>query len=393
MIKLLKDSRDLFYSKHYGQTPFFPTELNVDTGTADTIQPAGSVLCTAITVCDIACDQVGTEYSYMELFSRVPSTNEGAEPRKVLSEAVKNGLTPLELAKQGIVEKKWKSYFRADEGDLDFFDNIRSALYLAQSPVALCTPWYWGWVSRHVLTLEENVTNYHMYSAEGWAVVDGEPMLIIEAWIGKKQYMPRAVCNKMFSSWGSQAWVLATDEIDGKRTKTIMQKIIDALTNVIILIREQITLKQPMETDVKETVSPFPASQKIYDISKSLLKKHLTLDESVPKNVGCAQALSYVLKQCGYPIPKGGISGTYTLWQWLKVHFTEVEAGKPGDIIINATGTGLSTRRGHVGVVGKYQIMSNNSITGLWDTAWELRDWLRFYEEQGKMKTRYFRAK
>ena len=390
MIKLLKDSRDLFYSKHYGQTPFFPDELNVDTATADTIQPAGNVMCTAITTCDIACDQQGVEYDYVDLFNRVPSNNEGAEPRKILGEAVKNGLK----RKDGVIEKKWKSYFRADEkGSHDYFDAIRSSLYLAQSPVALCTPWYWEWMNETVMSEGKNTVNYHMYSCEGWTVKNGEPHLIIEAWIGRKQYMSRAVCNKVMSTWGSQAWVLATDEIAGKRDKNILQKIVDLLTNFIISFKQQMPMPQEEQAPV---VSESTKQEKLYTIAKSLLKKRLTLDASVPKNVGCAQALSYVLKECGYPMYPKGISGTASLYYWLqdqKGYFEEVEAGQPGDIIINVTGTGISTRRGHVGVVGKYQIMSNNSITGKWDTQWVLKDWVRFYEEYGGMKTYYFRAR
>lgn len=389
-IFLKKDSRDLSYGKHYGQTTVFPAEFNVDTPAIDTVQPSGNVMCTCITSAEIAQDQTGTQYSYVDLFNRVPSNNEGAEPRVVLKEVVKNGLLPVG---GDVRETKWKSFYRADEGGMDYFDNLRSALYLAHSPIAICTPWYWEWMNETVMSEGKNQSNYHMFCVEGWTVINGEPHLIIEAWVGRKQYMPRAVCNKVMSTWGSQAWVLATDEITEKRDKTILQKIFDLLTNFIISFKKQM----PMPQEENTPIAPESTNQeKLYAIAKSLLKKHLTLDESVPKNVGCAQALSYVLKECGYPMYPKGISGTASLYYWLqdqKNHFEEVEAGKPGDIIINVTGTGVSTRRGHVGVVGKYQIMSNNSITGKWDTSWVLRDWLRFYEEQGKMKTHYFRAK
>ena len=398
MIKLLKNSLDFDFYKKYGQTVIFPVEFNTDSTIADTIQDPGNTMCVPISVCDIASDQQGQLYDYKDLYSRVPSTNEGTEPRTVMSEAIKNGLKVLGI---NAVEKKWRSYWRADTGGMDSFDNLRSCLQLInedkkegdrKSPILVATPWYWEWMNEEVLSEGKNTSNYHAYEIEGWTMKNNEPHLIIEAWIGRKQYMSRAVCNKVMSTWGSQAWVLATDEIVGKRDKNILQIIVDLLTNFIISFKKQMPMPQEEKT-VVDTVTLLNGSQSIYEIAKSLLKKRLTLDPSVPINTGCAQALSYVLKECGYPVPKGGISGTATMYEWLTRHFDKVEAGQPGDIIINVTGTGISTRRGHCAVMGKYQIMSNNSITGKWDTAWELPNWIRFYEEQGKMKTHYFRAR
>lgn len=245
-LKLLKDSRDLSYRQYYGQAAVLPLEYNVDTATVDTIQPIGNVMCTAITTCDIACDQMKVCYDYTDLFNRIPSTNEGAEPRKVLGEAVKNGLKQNDT---GVIDKKWKSYFRADKGEYDTFDNIRSAVYCAESPVALCTPWYWEWMNESKLTEGKNTSNYHMYSCEGWTVINDEPYLIIEAWIGRKQYMSRAVCNKAMSTWGAQAWVLATEEVANRHDKNIFQKIIDLLTNFIISFKQQMNIP-------KESLSP-----------------------------------------------------------------------------------------------------------------------------------------
>lgn len=396
MIKLLKNSLDFDFYKKYGQTVIFLVEFNTDSTIADTIQEPGNTMCVPITVCDIGADQQGQVYDYKDLYYRVPSTNEGTEPRTVMSEAIKNGLKVLGI---NAIEKKFKSYWRADTGGMDTFDNLRSCLQLInedkkegdkKSPILCATPWYWEWMNETVLSEGKNTSNYHCYEIEGWTVINGEPHLIIEAWIGRKQYMSRAVCNKVMSTWGSQAWVLATDEITEKRDKTILQKIIDLLTNFIISFKQQMPMPQEENTPV---VVESTNQEKLYTTAKSLLKKRLTLDASVPKNVGCAQALSYVLKECGYPIPKGGISGTASMYEWLFDNFDKVEAGQPGDIIINVTGTGISTRRGHCAVMGKYQIMSNNSITGKWDTQWELPNWIRFYEEQGKMKTHYFRAR
>jgi hypothetical protein len=390
MIYLKKDSRDIPYSKHYGQTTIFPVEYNVDTLHADTIQLAGDVKCTAITTCDIACDQTKTQYDHNELFARIPSDENGAEPRNALKEAVKNGLTPLQMLEQGVRDKKWKSYFRADEGGMDYFDNLRSALLLADSPIALCTPWYDNWTGSTIMPQGNNVTNYHMYSCEGWTVINGATYLIIEAWIGRKLYMSREVCNRAMSSWGAQAWVLATDEIEEKRKKTILQKIIDVCVNAILLLKQAIIL-QAKETPMEQPVENKP---KLYTIAKSFLGKRLTLDKSVPKDIGCAQAMSYILKEVGYKIPKGGISGTYTLYEWLNKNFYKTDKLEPGCILISVTGTGNGKLRGHVGVVLDDGIIaSNNSATGLLDTHWKYENWVPYYQQVGKLKTVIFKEK
>lgn len=385
MIKLLKDSRDISYAKHYGQTTIFPVEFNVDSATPDTVQAPGDVKCTAITTCDIACDQTGVEYDYTDLFSRTPHNSSGADPRSPLKEAVKNGLKRI----GGGIDKKWKSYFRADEGGMDKFDNIRSALLLANSPVAFATAWYVEWLNKSILSIGENVSSFHMYSCEGWTVIDGVTYLIIEAWQGRKLYMSREVCNATLSTFVSQAWVLATDEIDAKRTKSILEKIIDACVNAVALLRQALVLQAketPMEPETKDS--------KLYGIAKSLLKKHLTLNNSVDKNVGCAQALSYLLKEAGYPIPKGGISGTYSLYEWLVKNFHKTDKLEPGCILISVTGTGNGKVRGHVGVVLDDEVLaSNNSSTGLLDTHWKYENWLAYYTQVGKLKTVIFKDK
>lgn len=383
MIKLLKDSRDLIYAKHYGQTTIFPTEYNVDSHTPDTLQPPGDVKCTAITTCDIAVDQTGTVFDYVELFLRIPSDENGADPRDALKEAVKNGLKRLD---NGEVNKKWKSFYRADEGGMDYFDNVRSSIFFAQSPIAFATPWYAEWMNKSILTKGENLTNYHMYSVEGWTTIDNIPYLIVEAWIGRKLYMPREVCNAVLSVWGSQAWVLATDEIDSKRTKSILQKIIDLLTNFIISFK--------MPTPQPTPVIPQPEDPKLYTIAKSLIGQHLTLDPSVPKETGCAQCMSYILKEAGYKIPKGGISGTYSLYEWLNKNFHKTDTLEKGNILISVTGTGNDKIRGHVGVVLDDEVIaSNNSKTGLLDTHWKYENWKAYYTQVGKLKTVIFKPK
>jgi hypothetical protein len=129
-------------------------------------------------------------------------------------------------------------------------------------------------------------------------------------------------------------------------------------------------------------------SQKLYDLSYSLIGHHLSLNDAIPASFGCAQAVSYVLKEFGAPIPSKGIDGTVDLSKWLKDNCTSVSKPDLGDIIISVT---QGDNHGHVGIVGKNAIMSNDSQTGLWQPFWSLPAWITFYQGQKKLVTQFYK--
>lgn len=133
-------------------------------------------------------------------------------------------------------------------------------------------------------------------------------------------------------------------------------------------------------------------SDELYDLSFSLIGKHLTMDNTVPKEFGCAQAVSYLFKEMGYKTMLAcGISSTTELEKWLEQYCTEIQTPEKGCIIISVSYTGVKGARGHVGVVGKDAIMSNDSDTGLWEPYWSLAGWLPHYRDELKLRTRYFK--
>lgn len=134
--------------------------------------------------------------------------------------------------------------------------------------------------------------------------------------------------------------------------------------------------------------------QLLYNVAKDSLGTHMTLDDSVPMQVGCAEAVSAVLKDAGVPgIPPKGIAGTASLLAFLEKspNFSEIEQGEPGSVIISATGTGNGKIRGHVGICGINGIMSNESQTGLWREQWDETSWDSYYRRYGGIPTRRFR--
>lgn len=138
----------------------------------------------------------------------------------------------------------------------------------------------------------------------------------------------------------------------------------------------------------------------LYCLAKSLLGKHLTLDNSVSPDVGCAEAVSKILSLEGIDVPAGGIPGTISLYEWMKSSplFEEVMQPMEGVIIISPT---VGSKHGHVGLLGAlnvmynndWGIMSNDSDTGLLREKWSLTAWEQYYAQYLGLSIFYFNLK
>lgn len=139
---------------------------------------------------------------------------------------------------------------------------------------------------------------------------------------------------------------------------------------------------------------PNENGQRIYEIARECLGAHITLDSSVPSDVGCAEAVSYVLKNAlGDVFPAQGFASTNLLWQWLKTHFTQVSEPIIGDVVISPTGTSaIGSPHGHVGIIAKYGILSNSSDTGLFSELWTITKWNKYYNKKLGFPVYFFRA-
>lgn len=145
-----------------------------------------------------------------------------------------------------------------------------------------------------------------------------------------------------------------------------------------------------------------PTQQKVYDTLLRYFGTHCTLNPSIPAEVGCAEAASFVLQKAGVKgLPTTGISGTATLYEWLKSnpHFLRVYAPEAGAIIISPTGYGNGSVTGHVGFLGykghvfpgDFGIVSNDSQTGLLLELWNLTNWRKNYGVVGGLPIAFFR--
>lgn len=135
-------------------------------------------------------------------------------------------------------------------------------------------------------------------------------------------------------------------------------------------------------------------STEIYNTAKLALGEHLTLNATVPPDVGCAEAVSFILaytKIAGLPIK--GFEGTADLWEWLKTAATAVEIPEAGDIVISPTGTStepILNPHGHCGIVLHHGIGSNDSNTGLFMENYTVQDWEKIFTSKG-YPTYYYR--
>lgn len=146
-----------------------------------------------------------------------------------------------------------------------------------------------------------------------------------------------------------------------------------------------------------------PLGEAIYNQAKSHIGKHVTLNQNVAPEVGCAEAVSFILKNAGVSIPEGGIAGTASLADFLhkSIQFEQVFEPEQGCVIVSPTGAGNGSVRGHTGVlggfgiqyVGDWGIISNDSQTGLLLELWSLKNWDEFYATTGGLPVLFYRAK
>lgn len=145
----------------------------------------------------------------------------------------------------------------------------------------------------------------------------------------------------------------------------------------------------PMPPKPASTPPPPPTKREVvYAIAKAHIGQHLTLDPSVPAEVGCVEALSRVLKEAGYALPPRGIQGVNALIVWMIAKgFKEVSASVTGCVITAHSPNEANTAGAHVGVVMQFGICSNSSANGRWEENYTIHTWIRAFPQS---TTRYF---
>ena len=130
--------------------------------------------------------------------------------------------------------------------------------------------------------------------------------------------------------------------------------------------------------------------QHLYDIAKASLGEHLCGEQHL---LGCALTVNAIFKSA-FGSEIGGGASTIEMYSVLKNdnRFKPIDIPNYGDIIISPTGTGNGKIVGHVGIVGKYGIMSNDSKTGTLQEKYTQLTWNNYYKNYGGIPTKFFRV-
>ncbi|MES2060221.1 MAG: hypothetical protein V4438_04290 [Patescibacteria group bacterium] len=146
----------------------------------------------------------------------------------------------------------------------------------------------------------------------------------------------------------------------------------------------------PINLQTSNSIKLYEAAAAAFNAGRSLVPPNYS------KMLGCAISINTLYRETfGHEI--GGEASTYQFWQAIKNSndFIQVQIPLPGDIIISPTGTQPSQsplRNGHVGVVAKFGILSNNSANGLFQEHYTLGSWADRYVKLGGFPIFYFRA-
>lgn len=159
--------------------------------------------------------------------------------------------------------------------------------------------------------------------------------------------------------------------------------------------------KDPME----QTLTPMQV--KIHGVLTEWLGRRCTLNAQIPPDVGCAEAVSFLLDKLGINDGLQGIAGTGALLAWVESHptvFEEIEEPEESALLISATGTGNGTVEGHTGLFGGFGvqypkdwgIVSNNGQLGVLGEQWSWEtspnSWTQWYTQVGGIRPRMFRV-
>jgi hypothetical protein len=159
---------------------------------------------------------------------------------------------------------------------------------------------------------------------------------------------------------------------------------------VVRLLSQLVVLLQAQLANLKSA----DTTKRVYEEAEKALGTHITLNDSVPATVGCAEAVSAILQRAGCNIPAGGIAGTASLKKWLDTNATLVSKPSPGCVVVSPTGEStMQSPHGHTGIVCKYGIASNDSNTGLFHEGYTMDSWEELFRNKLGFPVYFYQVK
>lgn len=361
-----------------------PNQNNFDDRFSPVLRPL-PMGCTAETTTFIAGLEDGALYPPDDFYFATPpgTDGEGRDIRASLSTAKSRGFK----LPDGTIGAKKGDYFNCyGAGKIDDFDAVRIALWINQTEkrgVSVGSYFYPQFVGVEgivsVPSFNTTEASLHDWLVTGWKTIEGKEYLEAITWQGQMlQYYSREIYNALMQQPYTGAFTLAKTPPTGA-VAVGYQAIIDHL---VYFIRNLFSLN----------VGDFPTrSDILYSTAKSCLGKDMVDDPGVDASVGCADSVNSVYK-LAFGKELGGGASTAEMYKVLKKSYTQVDTAQPGDIVISPTGYSIKgAPHGHVGIVGYYGIMSNNSMTGLWSEYYTLPTWIAYYQTKLGFPVEFYR--
>lgn len=222
------DHRDYSFHGTFGAVNLFPNEFDVDAGLTmpnqeevnNQFNPAVPALpygCTDYTQSELCNDEDKQLYNPMDLENVThASADRGCSLRISLGAAV------------GVYKRS--AYFNVEKWQtMDWFDCIRSAIYVGDRSVSVGSPWFpeWtnapGWPVTQVgstgilpqIQSPLSDATQHNWKISGWKVINGVIYLKCKSWQGPTVgdrgwlYMSREILNQLMTYDGTAAFTLA----------------------------------------------------------------------------------------------------------------------------------------------------------------------------------------
>lgn len=142
---------------------------------------------------------------------------------------------------------------------------------------------------------------------------------------------------------------------------------------------------------MEEITNQTESSKKVYETAKSLLGQNLATNGAL----GCAETVNIIFhKALGVSI--GGGTSTTLMYPFLKNEkkYARIRGNPlPGDVIISPTSSGDGTvQHGHVGIVAKFGILSNNSNDGRLRELYTIDSWYKSFMCKGHFAVEIYRV-
>lgn len=228
---IVLDNRDLSFHgsfRRFGAVgvPSFAAQYSADIGKTMNDQnsdgfPNG---CTGYTQSDNLGDEYDSIFKPSYTYEKTclmegHDTTQSCDMRTSLKSTQVYGVQRIdETTDQEAEQHRGGKYFNVyDDGGLDWFDSIRSAVAGSQKGVSCGTPWFYSWEYIQsgilpmptVLELSNLPPIWHNYACKGWKTINGKPYLMIKSWQGPNYgdrgwcYMSREVANVVFAIRGA----------------------------------------------------------------------------------------------------------------------------------------------------------------------------------------------